>query len=81
MLRTTTDEVRQAIPTTELPATENEQKLLDDVQVVDSIAEAEQVVKEAPTYAEGSGWSEQKEQEKSEDVVTKVEKKKGGWFW
>ena len=77
----TTDEARQAIPTTELPATEIEQKLLDDVQVVDSIAEAEKVVEAAPTYATGAEWSEQKQQEKSEASISKVEKKKTGWFW
>lgn len=55
--------------------------MLDDVQVVESIAEAEKLVEVAPTYAAGEKWSEQKQQEKSDEVVAKVEKKKSGWFW
>ncbi|KAM0749498.1 hypothetical protein T439DRAFT_357834 [Meredithblackwellia eburnea MCA 4105] len=56
----------EPIPPTELPPTESEESLMRDTMVVESVKEAEEVAKKAPTWEEGK-------REQVEAVVKDVE--------
>lgn len=76
--------IAQPIPSTELPPTETEAKLIEDTHVVETVEEAEAVVKTVPVYSD-AGLSEEKKQElEKAKEGTKLETEKGkkrtSWF-